>query len=330
MAYLLRLIAAFIFLFAGANVWAQICPLEGADLLLDPDERTGAQFLCIAGCKFELSSNGDGLYLSLEEPCDSGEGGDDGSGSGNPGDGDPDNGDPDIDTFDPLLCKDEDDYLHHCIDSFGDYWIYNDYIDACSKPNDELEEFEICSERREDGVYFKYKDDRGDIFGSYDYFHAQYMMCGHQFVSDSEGWEIDNDQLLYCANRYLSGYESNLYDNSLSEFMNNNNNGSGTDSDDDDDDDDEGDDSKTIDLRTKLGISENGDGSLSSTIPDLLGHARPSKSGEHGVCLDDITVEIGGHEIVLEISRVCEWLEILGTIFVFISLFIAIQIIVRD
>jgi len=35
-------------------------------------------------------------------------------------------------------------------------------------------------------------------------------------------------------------------------------------------------------------------------------------------------------EIVLEISRVCEWLEYLGTILLFISYFVAFQIIARD
>jgi len=361
MAYLLRLIAAFIFFFAGANVWAQSCSTL-AILTFPPFQSPGTQFVCNAGCIYERyvdEEDGTENYGGTGESCDPVEDGDDGSGNGgnpgngdpgngdpgngnpgngNPGNGDPGNGDPgngdpgngenpgngnpgngNPGNVDPLACKNEDHYWHHCIDSDGDYWIYDDYIDACPSSNDGFVREEVCAVREEDSIYFRYESYHGARFTYGDYFNALYIKCDYE----------NDDDHLYCANRYLSDYESNLYDNAFSEFANNN--GSGTNSDDDDDDDDdEGGDSKTIDLRTRLGISENGDGSLSSTIPDLLGHVRPNKSGAHGVCLDDITLEIGNQEIVLEISRVCEWLKTLGTIFVFISLFIAIQIIVRD
>jgi len=271
------------------------------------------------------SGNGSGSGDGNGENPGNGSGGGSGDGDNeeNPGNGSPTDGDPDVDTFDPLACKSEDDYWHHCIDSDGDYWIYDDYINTCSKSDEDWDEFEICAERNGNYVFFKYKAGNGDTFSNTDYFETQYDMCIHRFVRDVDGSDIDEDQLPYCANRYLSGHESNLYDKVFSGFMN-------PKEPDEDEDDNDTDDSKTIDLRKRLGISENGGGSLSSAIPDLLGHAQPKKSGEHGVCLDDIEVEIGDEIIVLEISRVCPWLNTLGTIFVFISLFIAFQIVARD
>jgi len=122
----------------------------------------------------------------------------------------------------------------------------------------------------------------------------------------------------YCSNRYGENRESNLYADAVGDFKDNRDATKSLPG------------NEGIDISKRLGVVVNDDGSMSSSLEDFLEYAKPNKSGTHGVCLDDIEIEIGNEIIVLEISRVCEWLEYLGTILLFISYFIAFQIIARD
>jgi len=86
---------------------------------------------------------------------------------------------------------------------------------------------------------------------------------------------------------------------------------------------------KVIDISKKWGMGTVGDSSLSALVPDLLEEDAPEKEGEFGVCLNDITFEIFGEEITLPFSRVCPWLDRLGIVFLFLSIYMAARIVIR-
>jgi len=248
---------------------------------------------------------------SEETPPESGEDGGNGETPGN------DSGGSDNDNNTPppnepgipnnaIICNEKNEYHHDCyryIDHW-DEWAYMDMDEAypiCDLEEDK-EDWWNCffnGELYRDGEgwksWYAYKKDECE----YEYRH--YGAIAKQ----------------YCANRYRDSNEARLYDAAMFGTLNGKNVTGGLSG------------NSTIDIGKRFGIGKNGNGSLSSTIPDLLEDDAPDEDGEFGVCLKDITIEIFGREIVLHFSRVCPWLEHLGTIFLFLSLFAAIRIIYR-
>jgi len=363
MSYVIRLIAAALFLF-GNDAFAQTCTAGASHTHSFTYGLETPQSACISGCFATLS--GMAVCAELDNICtavyhfngsscsDSGDspgggdnedpppnpGGGNGENSPNPGGGsgggeseetppesgeDGDNGetpgndsggsDNDNNTPPPnepgipnnaIICNEKNEYHHDCyryIDHW-DEWAYMDMDEAypiCDLDEDK-EDWWNCffnGELYRDGEgwksWYAYKKDECE----YEYRH--YVAIAKQ----------------YCANRYRDSNEARLYDAAMFGTLNGKNVTGGLSG------------NSTIDIGKRFGIGKNGNGSLSSAIPDLLEDDAPDEDGEFGVCLKDITIEIFGREIVLHFSRVCPWLEHLGTIFLFLSLFAAIRIIYR-
>jgi len=278
---------------------------------------------------------------TVEPPPDENEGGDggdpgSGSGGGNgetPGDdakpGIPDKpGIPENSVF----CGDEVDYKHKCYDEDGDYWYKDSYYDVCDPAKESIEPGKGWRDCFYDGRYYnsdpltsrsrsfsdpkeyKYRDCIHSNSGIYYYLGSSLNEVTYKALVSTQNLSAKN----YCENRYGDYEEDRLYDDAVVDFRNNQSVTEGLPG------------NEEIDISKRLGVVVNDDGSMSSSLEDFLEYAKPNKSGTHGVCLDDIEIEIGNEIIVLEISRVCEWLEYLGTILLFISYFIAFQIIARD
>jgi len=282
-------------------------------------------------------------------PPNSGDGGSNDGGSGSeenpgngesPGDGSGGGGDnggkkPGI-PANAVFCDEDQNYLHGCFDEDGDYWHKGKYYNICD-PGEDKKQWRDCYF---DGLYYNRNsmDPYSSDDGSWSYTspeHYLYAKCRGENILDVFHWDLtpyNNPTLVKrrevysykaqldecCSNRYGISNESELYDQSVYNFKNNRNATEGLFG------------NEEIDISKKFGIVVHEDGSMSSTLEDILSYAKPTKSGKHGVCLDDIKIQIHNQEIVLEVSRVCEWLEYLGTILLFISYFVAFQIIARD
>jgi len=193
-------------------------------------------------------------------------------------------------------------YWHMCYDNYGDYWFDNDYYSICD-PEDSVSDWDEC--------FFgnKYYESYGTSYGRspntwnnpYDYAMDK---CEYEYREYGAVAEH------YCRNRYGDSNEARLYDVAASDTSLGVNVTDGLPG------------NSTVDVGEKLGVGTSG-------VSDLLGHKAPKNNGAFGVCLADLEIEVFGNEISLPLSRVCPFLEHLGTIFLFLSLFSAVRIIYR-
>jgi len=265
-------------------------------------------------------------YVRTGEYCSPSGGG--GSGGGSPGSV------GDISNDDVPGCNENDGHKHHCIDEDGEYWNDGPEAPLCGRNEvykhdcfdrgngkywDMNERYDICNHEEDD-------DEWHNCFYSDSFYRIEYWSSDHDNTWDS--WyhyklkectyaEEDPAVLSYCHNRYGDSNEANLYDRAMFDDLNDKNVTEGM----------EG--NTSINIRKKLGLTSDGDGSLSSTIPDLLEDKAPEKDGEFGTCLNDVEIEMFGQAITIPVSRACPWLKHLGTILIFLSLFTAISIIYR-
>jgi len=206
---------------------------------------------------------------------------------------------------DAPLCDKNAEYLHDCYGRNGKYW-------------DMQVEYDICDPD-------EYPDDRHNCFFGEHFYRIAHW--GGDNVNKWRSWyeykreeclshyELRNDKnfLDYCTQRYGDSVEADLYDHAMFGALNDKNVTQGLPG------------NTTVNIREKLGITDSGNGSLSSTIPDILENKKP----QGATCLEDVTIEVFEHEIIIPVSLVCPWLGYLGTVLVILSLISAINIIYR-
>jgi len=357
MAGFLRLIATFVFFTCSFSAFG-LCQAPAGGFLLDssynsyiPNDICRAD----ADCVYYWDSISL-VYVSTGIECgagsdDSGDGNGNDNGNGD-GDGSDDNDDDDDDGVSRVL-----DGSYYNDDSYEDADVYKYYYDVSNELfNSDYTLYNLNECLNNSVNRFSHSDS--------EYYLAKiYCMMVFSYDRTQENIESGDGDLSETVNNYYSNAITNNYygsdggnGNSGGDSGNGGDNGNGNGNENGDDGSSENYNTyeaalydavsqeynaqggyfsdnlineEEIDVRNALGITGSGD-SLSSTIPDLLQGLNPNKSGSYGSCINDIEFNIGIQFITLPISRICPWLNTLGIILVFISLFISYQIVSKE
>jgi len=165
-----------------------------------------------------------------------------------------------------------------------------------------------------DGDLYCVDDYNGSSFCFSNYSEFLVEICDSAYWHDEDRAYYETMVKSYCENRYGATAESEFYSDIASDYSDFNYDLE----------------EEEVDVKSILGTGDSGSNLLSTAIPDLLSHKIPNNSGSYGSCLKDLDINIMNYSVTLHISRVCPWLDMLGKILIFISLFVSIQIIVRD